>query len=198
MNVDKLLKVQCKSDRLWISDRDGEFIQTDLQGNKLKKIKTRGEDEGYHTVTQDGDLIFTDKNRKAIYKKVQDNKITEFFNTGDWEPYKNINGDICTSDFNKEAVVVVNKSGQHRFSYIGQGSVFCPYGICTDVLGHILVCDEISNSVHLLDQNGQFLSFVFTEKQLVKYPRSLCVDNEKNIYVGQRYSNTLTVYKYLQ
>ncbi|XP_062595854.1 uncharacterized protein LOC134257227 [Saccostrea cucullata] len=218
-----------QSDTLWISDRDGDFIQTDLKGNKLKKIKTWGEDEGYHTVTQDGDLMFTDKDRKAIYTKVQDDKITEFFNTGDWEPYsiycshlngdllvgmvsdgyeeakvsrynktgqelqniqrdnkgqdiyqlplyitENINGDICASDFNKQAVVVVNKSGQYRFISKDQGTLFCPYGICTDVLGHILVCDEI-------------------KKQWVKYPLTLCVNNENNIYVGQRYSDTDSV-----
>ena len=38
---------------------------------------------------------------------------------------KNINVDICTSDYSKEVVVVVNKSGQHRFStqVKGYGSV---------------------------------------------------------------------------
>ena len=77
---------------------------------------------------------------------------------------ENINGDICTSDSNKRAVVVVNKSGQHKFSYTGQGSNFCPFGICTDVLGHILVCDDVSKNVHLLDQNGGFLSVILSKK----------------------------------
>ncbi|XP_061192330.1 uncharacterized protein LOC133200566 [Saccostrea echinata] len=49
-----------QSDRLCISDWDGNLVQTDLQGNEIEKIKTSGGSEGYHTVTQDGDLIFTD------------------------------------------------------------------------------------------------------------------------------------------
>ncbi|XP_062566308.1 tripartite motif-containing protein 2-like [Saccostrea cucullata] len=247
--VDNVLHVSLdQSERLWISDRFGNLIQTDLQRNVIQKIKTSGECEGYHTVTQDRNLIFTNKNKRVINRITQDNNITEFIKTGDWTPFsihsshingdllvgmygqvtrynktgkelqniqrdnkgqglysnpryitENINGDICTSDYGK-GVVVVNKSGQHRFSYTGQGSRFRPYGICTDVLGHILVCDGYvsSNTVHLLDQDGQFLSILLTQQQGVRSPRSVCVDDENNLYVGQYGTNTLTVYKYLQ
>ncbi|XP_061167689.1 tripartite motif-containing protein 2-like [Saccostrea echinata] len=239
-----------QSDRLWISDDDGNLVQTDLQGNVIQKIKTSGRDEGYHTVTQDGDLIFTDKNKKVINRITQDNKITEFIKTEDWKPLsihsshingdllvgmsrgievkvtrynktgkelqniqrdnkgkelyrkphyitENINGDICTSDYWK-GVVVVNKSGQHRFSYTGQESGFSPYGICTDVLGHILVCDRHSTTIHLLNQDSQFLSLLLTKQQEVDYPCSVCVDDENKLYVGQWFIKKLTVYKYLQ
>ncbi|XP_062591641.1 E3 ubiquitin-protein ligase Trim36-like [Saccostrea cucullata] len=239
-------------DRQWISDYWGNLVQTDLQGNVIKKIKTSGGLAiGYHTITQDRNLIFTDRNKRVINRITHDNKITEFIKTRDWTPLsihsshingdllvgmttyreakvtrynktgkelqniqcdnkeqglyrlpcyitENINRDVCTSDLNKMAVVVVNKSGQHRFSYTGQESEFHPYGICTDVLGHILVCDDVSNTVHLLDQDGQFLSLLLTQQQGVKYPRSVCVDDENNLYVGQNNTNTLTVYKYLQ
>nr|XP_022343914.1 tripartite motif-containing protein 5-like isoform X2 [Crassostrea virginica] len=248
-----------KSDRLWVSDDEGNLVQTDLPGKQLQKIQTSSGYEGYHTPTQDGDLIYTDKDKKVIYRITPDRKITEFIKTGDWEPLsvhssringdllvgmikleqhsggllviteakvtryskagkeiqniqrdnqgqelysnpryitENINGDICTSDYDKYAVVVVNKSGQHRFSYTGQGSGFRPYGICTDVLGHILVCDASFNSqsVHLLDQDGGFLSVI----QGITSPRGVCVDDENNLYVGQYSTNTVRVYKYLQ
>eukprot|EP00105_Crassostrea_gigas_P026572 XP_011447574.1 PREDICTED: tripartite motif-containing protein 5 [Crassostrea gigas] len=236
-----------KSDRLWVSNYDGNLVQTDLQGNQLQKIQTSGESDGYHTVTPDGDLIYTDKRNKVINRITPDNTITEFIKTGDWIPLsihsshingdilvgmwkdkeakvtrynktgteiqrdskgqalyggphyitENTNGDICVSDYNKHAVVVVDKSGQHRFSYTGQRSGFIPYGICTDVLCHILVCDNISNTVHLLDQDGQFLSLLLTEQQGVEYPRSVCVDDENYLWVGQL-TNKVTVYKYLQ
>ncbi|XP_078329845.1 uncharacterized protein LOC111114739 [Crassostrea virginica] len=239
-----------KSGRLWVSDIKGNLVQTDLQGNLLQKIKTSGGGEGYHTATQDGGLIYTDKDEKKIYRITPDRIITEFIKTGDWTPLsvhssringdllvgmitdeeakvtrynkagkeiqniqrdnqgqglyslphyitENINGDICTSDWNKRAVVVVNKSGQHRFSYTGQGSVFCPYGICTDVLGHILVCDTDSKTVHLLDQDGGFLSVILSSQQGIEHPHAVCVDDENNLYVGQL-NNKVTVYKYLE
>nr|XP_022312758.1 uncharacterized protein LOC111117816 [Crassostrea virginica] len=236
-----------KSGRLWVSNWSGNLVQTDLQGNLLQKIQTSGGSDGYHTATQDGGLIYTDRDKKVIYRITPDRKITEFIKTGDWEPVsvhssringdilvgmggakvtryseagkeiqniqrdnqgqgmytlphyitENINGDICTSDHNKRAVVVVNKSGQHRFSYTGQGSGFRPWGICTDVFGHILVCDIVSKTVHLLDQDGGFLSIILSEQQGIERPRGVCVDDENNLYVGQ-FNNKVTVYKYLE
>ncbi|XP_022341633.1 uncharacterized protein LOC111135659 [Crassostrea virginica] len=246
-----------KSGRLWVSNDGGNLVQTDLQGNLLQKIRTSGGYEGYHTATQDGDLIYTDRDKKVIYRITPDKKITEFMKTGGWKPLsvysringdilvgmikdgeakvtrysktgkeiqniqrdnqgqglyshphhitENINGDICTSDYKKSAVVVVNKSGQHRFSYTGQGSRFYPYGICTDVLGHILVCDTSSSNsqyVHLLDQDGGFLSIhmsvILSSQKGIKSACGVCVDDENNLYVGQYCTNTVSVYKYLQ
>jgi sugar lactone lactonase YvrE len=242
-----------KSGRLWASDWYGKLVQTDLQGNQLQKIQTSGRYTGYHTVTQDGELIFSDGDNKVIKKITQGNKITEIIKTAGWfqawtplcihsshingdilvgmrkdgeakvtrynktgkelqniqrdnkgqglysNPHyitENINGDVCVSDYGKKTVVVVNKSGPHRFSYTGQGSEFYPFGICTDVLGHILVCD--SNTVDLLDQDGQFLSLLLTPQHRVRNPRSVCVDDENNLYVGQYNTDTVTVYRYLQ
>jgi streptogramin lyase len=238
-----------KSGRIWVSDDDGSLVQTDQQGNQLQKIQSSGR-YGYHSVTQDGELIITDNSSKVINKITQGYKITELINTGDWEPtsihsshingdilvgmvtfgkskitrynktgeeveniqryYKgqtpcsnpryiteNINGDVRVSDKNK-AVMAVNKLGKHRFYYTGQTSKFCPYKICTDVLGHILVCDFQSETVHLLDEDGRFLSLLLTKRHGLYSPRSLCVDDEGSLYVGQYKSNTVTVYRYLQ
>nr|XP_022339902.1 uncharacterized protein LOC111134797 [Crassostrea virginica] len=240
-----------KSGRIWFSDWSGNLVQTDLQGNQLQKIQTSGPSAGYHTATQDGDLIYTDKKKNVIYRITPDKKITEFIKTGDCAPIsvhfsringnilvgmkkqgkakvtrysktgkeiqniqrdnqghelysyphyitENINGDICTSDLMNDAVVVVNKSGQHRFSYKGQGSRFHPWGICTDILGHILVGDNVSESVHLLDQDGEFLSVILSPQQGIMSPCGVCVDDENNLYVGQGTTNIVTVYKYLQ
>ena len=114
-------------------------------------------------------------------------------------PYitENINGDICTSDYDKKAVVVVNKSGEYRFSYKGSESTILPRGICTDALGHILVCEK-EGDVHLLDQDGGFLSVVLKFQQGIMDPCGICLDDENNLYVGQSFTKTLTVYKYLK
>uniref|UniRef100_A0A8W8JBV0 B box-type domain-containing protein n=1 Tax=Magallana gigas TaxID=29159 RepID=A0A8W8JBV0_MAGGI len=251
--VDRVCHVSLgKSGRLWASNESGNLVHTDLQGDQLQKIRTSGRDEGYHTVTQDGDLIYTDRKNKVINRIKQDKTVTEFIRTGDWVPisihsshingdilvgmikigeakvtrynktgkeiqniqrdnkeqelYKyphyiteNINGDICTSDLHKDAVVVVNKSGQHRFYYTGQGSKFYPYGICTDLLGHIIVCNGCfgNNSLDIIDQDGQFLSLLLTLQQWIQ-PCGVCADDESHLHVGQWKTKTVTVYKYLQ
>ncbi|XP_062597040.1 uncharacterized protein LOC134258494 [Saccostrea cucullata] len=111
---------------------------------------------------------------------------------------ENKNGDIWVSDIEREAVVVMDKSGQHRFYYRGQHqSYFDPHGICTDILGQVLVCDVSNSSVHLLDQDGQFLRLLLTEEHGLRHPTALCVDDKHNLYVGQEDSPTIKVFKFL-
>ncbi|XP_062588591.1 uncharacterized protein LOC134250254 [Saccostrea cucullata] len=113
---------------------------------------------------------------------------------------ENKNGDVWTSD--RIMVVVVEKSGEHRFDYEGQQSQsnFSPRGICSDILGNVLVCDYDSSnaSVHLLDQDGQLLSLILTNHHNIHDPMALSVDDENNLYLGQLNSNIITVFKYLQ
>lgn len=238
-----------QSQKLWVSEINGNFVQTDAKGNHIQKTKTSG-GFGYHTVTKNGDLIYADESNNVITKITPGYKIIEFIKTGNWRPFsihssiinedilvgmkkdeevkvtrysnagkekqniqrnnkgnkvfgfpyyitKNLNGDICTSDLDKHAVVVVTASGKQRFCYANPESEFVPRGLCTDVLGHILVCDYSSETIHMLDQDGLFLRLLLTKKQGVDHPCSVCVDAENNLYVGQL-NKTVLVYKYLQ
>ncbi|XP_062595841.1 uncharacterized protein LOC134257215 [Saccostrea cucullata] len=67
---------------------------------------------------------------------------------------QNCNGDVIVSDLDR--VVVTDREGRHRFSYTGPlgESRVQPYGICTDALSHILVCDWITNTVYIIDKDG--------------------------------------------
>ena len=246
------------SNKFWVSNGvDKNFpdkcvpeyilVQTNPEGAVLDRIKTSGK-EGYHTVTDDGDLIYTDRERKVINIITKNKKHTDFIKPGDWEPLsiyssringdilvgmirgedakvtrynrtgreiqniqkynkgetlyvhphyitENINGDICTSDIGKQAVVVVDRLGNYRFSYEGYESIFSPYGICTDTVGHILVCDY-KEAVYLLDQDGHFLQHIFTKKDLV-FPCSVCLDDKNNLYMGNAVTEIVKMYKYL-
>lgn len=250
VDIDKVSHVSLdKSKRIWVSNISGTLIQIDPEGIRIqKKIISGG--LGYHTVTQDSDLIYANGETNCIMKITQGNQIIKFIDTGNLIPLsihssnikgdllvgmrngkeakitrynktgnekqsiqirirnehkfncipvyitENINGDICISDFDNRALTVVSANGQHRFSYTGQGSKFTPRGLCTDILGHILVCDYKNETVHLLDLNGQFLTLLLTKEQGVDHPLSVCVDVEKNLYVGQ-YASKVLVYKYL-
>ena len=235
-----------KSNKFWVSDTVDSLVQTNPEGAVLNRIRTSG-GEGYHTVTDEENLIYADRMMNVI-NKITEDKIKKFTKTGDWEPLsihssringdilvgmiregeakvtrynrtgreiqniqkdnkgetlyvhphyitENINGDICTSDIGKQAVVVVDGLGNYRFSYEGYENIFSPYGICTDTVGHILVCDY-KEAVYLLDQDGYFLQHIFTKKDLV-FPCSVCLDDKNNLYMGNAVTEIVKMYKYL-
>uniref|UniRef100_K1Q2B4 Tripartite motif-containing protein 2 n=1 Tax=Magallana gigas TaxID=29159 RepID=K1Q2B4_MAGGI len=137
---------------------------------------------------QSGQLTQTihhDMNGMELYR--QPNYITE-----------NNNGDILVCDSLK-VVVVVDLGGRHRFSYSGHppGSGISPCGICTDAMSHILVCDNKTNTVHMLNKDGQFLSHLLTKE--MDEPHSLTYDaNTHRLWVGSYNNNKLCVYIYIE
>nr|XP_034310377.1 uncharacterized protein LOC109620626 [Crassostrea gigas] len=113
---------------------------------------------------------------------------------------ENNNGDVVVSDYWSGVVVVTERGGRHRFSYTGHPSRsgLRPRGICTDALSHILVCDEWTNTVQMLDKDGQFLSHLLTKSQEMGEPRCLSYDvNTHRLWVGSGYNNKVCVYRYI-
>ncbi|XP_052693135.1 uncharacterized protein LOC128171383 isoform X2 [Crassostrea angulata] len=116
---------------------------------------------------------------------------------------ENNNGDVVVSDyidFVSGAVVVTERGGRHLFSYTGHpsGSRLYPHGICTDALSHILVCDVGTNTVQMLNKDGQFLSHLLTKSPVMRGPRSLSYDvNTHRLCVGSWNNNKVCVYRYI-
>ncbi|XP_078321502.1 uncharacterized protein LOC111117751 [Crassostrea virginica] len=119
-----------------------------------------------------------------------------------WFITENNNGDVLVSDFLRHAVVVTSGEGVHRFSYTGHpsGSGLVPWGICTDVMSHILVSDWNTYTVQMLDRDGQFLSYVLTRQTLgMDYqPWGLSYDVTTHaVYVGSYNNNTMSVCRHI-
>lgn len=113
---------------------------------------------------------------------------------------ENNNGDIVISDYRLDVVFVTDNGGRHRFSYTGPPSerAIMPRGICTDVLSHILVCDYNTNSVQMIDKDGQFLSKILVNPQGIKEPYSLSYDNKTHsLLVGSEDNNSVCVYRHI-
>ena len=112
---------------------------------------------------------------------------------------ENNNGDVCVSDINADAVVVVDKTGRVRFRYDGtparREKSFGPRGIVTDTLSQIIVADYINDCLHILDQNGQFLRCV--DDCGLEKPNNLSVDSEGRLWVGCD-KGEIKVIKYLE
>lgn len=111
---------------------------------------------------------------------------------------ENTNRDIVVSDEDR-GVVVTDFRGRHRFSYLGlqSGPRLLPRGICTDSLSHILVCDANTKTIHMIDNNGQFLSYLLTLKSpRTDVPFNLSFDVKSHLlFVGTL--STVSVYRYI-
>ncbi|XP_062577695.1 uncharacterized protein LOC134239544 [Saccostrea cucullata] len=126
---------------------------------------------------------------------------------------ENNNRDVIVSDVLRYAVVVTDKEGRLRFSYTGpprskshhffytthrSGTILDPRGICTDALSHILVCDDNTHTVQMIDKDGHFLSLLLTEQEGIENPYSLSYD-EKNhlLWIGSSRLSRVHVYRYI-
>lgn len=111
---------------------------------------------------------------------------------------ENRNQDICVTDSAACAVVVVNQSGEFRFSYRGSLSKsknsFKPYGITTDSWSRILITDFNNNSVHIIDQDGQFLRQI--ELWDLRGPWGLDVDSKDNLFLAEYFTGKVKKIQY--
>lgn len=156
-----------------------------------------------------GDLlvVIDDLTRNKVVRYNHKGKLTQTIPLSDQKmTYRfvteNINGDIVLSCFgdDKGYVVINDCKGKHRFSYTRHpsGSELWPRGICTDPLSNILVCDIRSNSVHMMDKNGMFLSHLLIRPSGVFIPHSLSYDMKTHhLWVGSQEKNKVFIYRYI-
>lgn len=116
-------------DKLWVSDMKGQLFLMDLHGNVLETIETRS-GYGFHTVKQNGDLLYTDLESKQVIKmrfkqkklgmKISSVLRRPLFKTSDWTPLcihaSRHNGDLLVGMVNggRAGVARYDSSGREQ------------------------------------------------------------------------------------
>lgn len=150
---------------------DGKLIKYNKHGNFTNVIKN--------------DLLF----KNSVSRKLQKRGPTYIA--------ENINGDICIS--NKD-VDIFDKKGNFRFTYNGHRNThleFQPRGICTDILGNILVADAGNHCVHVLDSNGNLHKlYDVSPKENNFQPVTLTVEANFSLCIGCS-DGKIRIFKYI-
>ncbi|XP_062620569.1 uncharacterized protein LOC134282133 [Saccostrea cucullata] len=177
------------------------FVDTGInQGSLLKSISTKsGNNTSVIGVTKAGDLVYSDYDDRTV-NIVKNKETEEVIRLQNWRLLVSVvysSGDLLVTmlsddDYQSKvvpgAVVVVNLAGKLRFSYTGltpapKYKPFSPRGITTNIHNHILISDVSNDCVHIIDQDGQFISYI--PCGLTK-PWGLCTDSNDNLFVAQR------------
>lgn len=151
--------------------------------------------------TNTGKIIRFNQNGRMTQIIQQDNTGHALFR----QPFHitdNSNRNIVVSDcdfFGRSgALVVIEHEGKYRFSYTGQLPELWPRGICTDALSNILVCDDITHTVQIINKDGQFLSHLLIRPSGIFRPCTLSYDiNTQSLWVGSQINSNVFLYRYI-
>lgn len=174
-----------------------QTIQHDENGKKLFKGPR------YITENHNGDVVLSDLNGGYFDEKAYDEDQSEHYaNMKKYNPkggFLGMNADNAVSAF-YGAIVVTDLRGRRRFSYTGRsrGLKIRPGGICVDAMSHILACDGATESVHIIDKDGQFLSKVLIRQPGIFTPVSIGYDDiTHRLWVGSQGIKKVCIYRYI-
>ncbi|XP_048745879.2 E3 ubiquitin-protein ligase TRIM71-like [Ostrea edulis] len=216
LSVEKLVSVTNQGHLLY-AGKGGKAIHIVKREQNEELISLHGWGVRGFCITSAGDLLivmtsvndYGRETRVVRYHGREEKEIIQFESKG--KPLysvgpnqkcicENRNFDICVADRDACAVVVVSQDTKFRFRYKGNPSSlrkteFRPKGITTDILSNILVSDLGNACVHVVDQNGKFLTVINCPRV---DPRGLCVGLDNYLYVADYASGDVIKIRFLQ
>lgn len=151
------------------------------------------------------DIFVSDKGAGCIYIFDKDGSIKtsvkpEFQLI--WPQYVTITNDdnILVTDYVNHKVFEYDLKGNQMFELGSEGSLdeqfLGPQGLAVDKHGYIFVADSANNRVKVLDENGNFIKNILTEKDSLERPQSLEIDRSGYIVVCE-YGGCVKLFEYL-
>ncbi|KAK3100046.1 hypothetical protein FSP39_013882 [Pinctada imbricata] len=166
------LLLETRSSESSVDDTNAKVVKFDSKGEPVLEIKN-------------------DINGKSLYK------CPEYLSVN-----TNNASDLCVSDWGSKSVVVVNQSGEHRFTFEGPPKSsrrypeFFPRDLVCDSEGRILIVDSGNECIHMLNSNGEFLSYLLTDDDGIEDPFTLSIDTTGRLWVGERHSKKVKIFKH--
>ncbi|XP_013391204.1 uncharacterized protein LOC106159462 isoform X2 [Lingula anatina] len=116
-----------------------------------------------------------------------------------------VNDNIVISDWGSDTwgpcVHVLSPTGDHLYQYDGsrEGSELrLPQGVCTDSYGHIFIADWDNHSIVALSPQGQFIRYIVTEDDGLKFPQAVVINPATGQLVVGEYDGNVKTFKYFQ
>ncbi|XP_048752278.1 uncharacterized protein LOC125663897 [Ostrea edulis] len=198
------------SNKIWVSDVSGFLHLLGLHGNVLETLQTRS-GVGFHTVTSDGVLLYTDTENKRILKvqiKQTSSRVSKtsikavtFRKTGNWTPLcifsSRYTGDLLVGMLNGGRAMVMrydckgNEKQQIEFDNNNTALYSLPQFVTESANLNIITSDR--TAVVAVDLNGgKRWSYSGPTKTGSGFlPTGICCDMLLNIAVVDIYSNNV-------
>nr|XP_034325620.1 E3 ubiquitin-protein ligase TRIM36 isoform X3 [Crassostrea gigas]XP_034325621.1 E3 ubiquitin-protein ligase TRIM36 isoform X3 [Crassostrea gigas] len=109
---------------------------------------------------------------------------------------ENVNGDIIVTDWEKNAVIAVDRLGIFRYTYSGKDTQIDVCSVATDSVGHVIVTDY-NDKIHMLNRDGRFLRYIIP-KGGISRPRGVCILGDGEMIVGECRTGIAKIIKYLE
>ncbi|XP_065944450.1 tripartite motif-containing protein 2 [Magallana gigas] len=109
---------------------------------------------------------------------------------------ENVNGDIIVTDWEKKAVIAIDRLGIFRYSYSGKDKSFKALSVATNSNGHVIITDRPGNKIHMLDRDGRFLRYIIPDGG-IEEPRAVCILGDGEMMVGECFTGIVKRIKYL-
>ncbi|XP_062616182.1 uncharacterized protein LOC134277903 [Saccostrea cucullata] len=173
--------------KFWSSDLMN-IIQYDMEENIFHKIYiTFLNFQGNHTVTTEGELLYTDNNRQIVYRVTSDMSINKFIETESWEP-----GAIFSSPINGHILVVMERNLVYKITrYSREGrklqdirrddkgqNIYQSIDYITEnINGDICTSDSNANKVVVVTASGEYrFSYSGHQSHHGFRPYGICTD----------------------
>ena len=112
------------------------------------------------------------------------------------------NGQIVVADGNKGHIYVfdrkMNPSNDFHVQLdAGENEIVGLTGLTVDSLGHILVSDCLTSSIHVYSQDGTLIVAIESEWEFVKWPLALAVSRDGHLFVVDHGNGCIKKYRYI-